>query len=203
MVSSKDVLGYQRMVAELAIKAWWYYPPSLKTTIDVEDLIQDGLMFARFDLAKSWRPERGKFTTYLYASLPNFYQNQMVVNGVLRESLRVQYKSMSMDSWGDKDIYDDDVCDPLYEHLVRSFEGIYYDASLMLRKSIRRWFLLESKICLHGMQFQRDRKEFLHLLGKYGVNRMDCEIMMNSQRCLDRFTRLLPEGQFIPLEIGV
>lgn len=203
MVSPKDVIGYQRLVAEQAIKAWWHYPPQLKTTIDVEDLIQDGLIFARFELAKSWRPERGKFTTYLYSVLPNFYQNQMVVNGVLRESLRVQYKTVSMDSWGDNDIIDDDVCDPLYEHIVRSFEGIYYDASLMLRKSIRRWFLMESKVCLHGMQFQRDRREFLQLIGKHEIDRRDCEVMMNSQRCLNRFVKLLPEEQFIPLEIGV
>src|ERR1017187_3539118 len=71
-----DVAGYRRLVAEMAISSWWMYPPKTRAYIDVEDMIQDGIIYARVELAKSYNPNRGKFTTLLYRALPNFYRNR-------------------------------------------------------------------------------------------------------------------------------
>src|ERR1039458_5208900 len=107
MVRPEDVEGYKRMVASHAFLAWGALPPAARTTVDVDDLIQDGLVFARYGLAPKWRPEWGKFTTLLHASLPHFYMNKLAVNGRARKQHRIALAGVSIE-----DIWID-LCEPL------------------------------------------------------------------------------------------
>src|ERR1039458_5668782 len=201
MVRPEDVEGYKRMVAAHALLAWRYLPPQVRASTDVDDLIQDGLMFARFGLAPKWRPEWGKFTTLLHASLPHFYMNKMAVNGRPRKAQRIPLGAVSIeDIWIDlcPFLHEQPVDNAMLDHVVHAFERIYYESSLDLRESLRRWFLqADRKVHVHGMRFERNRQEFLKLAKKYNVDKTDCQILMASGRCQGRLLKLLPELQFV------
>ena len=205
MVRPEDVEGYKRMVAAHALLAWRYLPPQVRASTDVDDLIQDGLMFARFGLAPKWRPEWGKFTTLLHASLPHFYMNKMAVNGRPRKAQRIPLGAVSVeDIWIDlcPFLHEQPVDNAMLDHVVQAFERIYYESSLDLRESLRRWFLQAGeKVHVRGMRFERNRQEFLKLARRYNVDKTDCQILMASGRCQGRLVGLLPELQFVPVMI--
>jgi len=205
MVRPEDVEGYKRMVAAHALLAWRYLPPQVRATTDVDDLIQDGLMFARFGLAPKWRPEWGKFTTLLHASLPHFYMNKIMANGGPRKAQRITLGAVSIeDIWIDlcPYLHEQPVDNAMCDHVVRAFERIYCDGSLPLRESLRRWFLNAGvNAHKHGARFERDRQEFLRLASRYNVDKTDCQILMASDRCQQRLASLLPEQHFVPVTL--
>ena len=206
MVRPEDVEGYRRMVAAHALLAWRYLPPQVRATTDVDDLIQDGLMFARFGLAPKWRPEWGKFTTILHTSLPHFYMNKFgAAGGKPVRAQRITLGAVSIeDIWIDlcPYLHEQPVDNAMCDHVVRAFERIYYEGSIPLRESLQRWFLDAGRNAhTVGCRFERDRQEFLKLARKYKVDKVDCQILMASDRCQQRLLKRLPELQFVPVTI--
>src|ERR1700688_21232 len=65
--------SYLPMIAQKAFQAWRRLPAQYKVWLDVDDLIQEGVLFARYHVWPRYKPLFGKFTTYLYASLERFY----------------------------------------------------------------------------------------------------------------------------------
>src|ERR1035437_7826242 len=68
-----ELESYLPLIAKKAIQAWHKLPPQYKAWLDIDDLIQEGVLFARFHVFPRYKPCRGKFTTYLYAALDHFY----------------------------------------------------------------------------------------------------------------------------------
>jgi len=68
-----ELQSYLPLIAQKAIRTWYKLPPHYRVWVDVEDLIQEGVLFARFHVFPRYKPSRSKFTTYLTAALDNYF----------------------------------------------------------------------------------------------------------------------------------
>lgn len=210
-----NVASYHRLVALKAIESWKKYPKPMQARFEVEDMIQDGLYFTFEKVVPRWKPSKGKFTTILFPSLHNFYfnewirlsrerrmdwgvlsidavreQNGEVVRGIVNRMTVMEEQAAFVPEWMKQ----------LHVHVVRSVLGVYCESSGSLRESMRRWFLPNyhtSKVHIHSHRFKLDRREFLPLAKKHEVDRMDCEILMTSNKCQKQVFEGLPENQVV------
>lgn len=72
---SADVDKYIRMITILAVKFWKRLPEEHKRYLDVDDLIQDGVVLL-YSVTAQYDPTRQvKLSTFFYTSLSNYYRS--------------------------------------------------------------------------------------------------------------------------------
>lgn len=174
--------SYLPMIAKAAWQAWRKLPAYQKTWIDVDDLIQDGVIFARYHVLPRFQPERGaKFTTYLSAALQNYYTTR------LQDAFRK--KRNSGDLLPIEDFQDTLMGSDETEAHVLADEALGKLLSLAspeLRKYLYSWLVLQKSTSRSGGRFSSAKKEILGLSKKLGMNGDDFRLLLSQGTSLRR-----------------
>jgi DNA-directed RNA polymerase specialized sigma24 family protein len=70
----KYLESYRRMIAQLAWRTWSKLPMQIKSWIEVEDIISDG-MYAAYESLRRFDPSKAMLSTYLYHEVHNYLVN--------------------------------------------------------------------------------------------------------------------------------
>ncbi len=70
-----SIESYRKLVAMQAWKAWRHLPMQTRMWIDIEDMVEDGMMQA-WKLTQTYNPNWANFTTALYHRLHKFFINE-------------------------------------------------------------------------------------------------------------------------------
>lgn len=168
--------SYLRLISQKAWQTWYKLPPQHKSWIDVEDLIQDGVLFARFTVFPQYRPHKAKFTTFLTTSLENFYKNLLAECFTKKRNdcrvvpvCSVQYRLTAWDN---------------LEQEVKAVKGllkVVAEASPVLRRYLNHWLFLQGKMHCKGRHFAVARTELLRLGRECGFGRDDFEYLLRNE----------------------
>jgi hypothetical protein len=190
--TDEEILALRRLIAKKAIESWYKLPEKTRAFVNVEDLIQDGLMFARKLMLKH-DPKRAKFSTVLFHCLENRYRRQAEW---LNAKKRFDGFALTLEDV-ERTAFDKNAeLNVINVHVVRAFVSVYFDATWELRESLRRWFIQHdtTKIHTHGKRFNRDKKEFLSLAKKYQLDSNDCRILLSNSKCKSQVVEKLPDN---------
>jgi len=210
-VRNLDVVAiqYRALVARMAINSWWKYPPTVRWHMDVEDMIQDGLLFVRYVALPGYDRKKRAFPfRYLQKCLTGFFSNMAEYHyaKIRYEGRTIQIEDLRI--LGEEPSEEVEYCNGIHVHVVRAFTNVYFSASEPLRQSMTRWFLGRKhgstqgiRIHRNTVRFQNDRREFLALAHKYNLDRTDCEVILGSSKCRKDILDKLPENVVVGLEM--
>jgi hypothetical protein len=167
--------SYLPMIAQQARKAHSKLPSYQRTWIDIEDLIQDGVLFTRGHVMKKFDPKRGvKFTTYLCSALVNYYTNR------LHDAYRK--KRASGDLLPIEDFHeilfgsDDTSGRVLAEEALQKLLSL---ASPNLRQYLYQWLVLHAETRNVGSTFRSVKREMRKLSKKVGMDSEDFRLLLS------------------------
>lgn len=170
-----NVDEYLRLIAQKARASWYRLPAQHKAWIDLDDLIQDGILFARFYVAPRFRPHRAGFCTFLSTSLENFYKEKVFA---LYRRKRNDCSTVPLAAV--------QYCLPSYEQTedeiaaVESLLKVAQKASPILKKYLKHWLLSQKKVCCNNRRFERVRGELLVLGNLYGFGREEMSFLLHN-----------------------
>jgi hypothetical protein len=179
--------NYVRLVAQKAWQTWYKLPPQHKNWMDIEDLVEDGVLFMRFYVIPRYRPHRAKFTTYLSTSLENYYKNMLAELFTRKRNecsvvplATVQFRLRAERMEAEEEI-----------KAVRGLMKVVQQASPTLRRYLNHWLFSHGKIHCRGERFTVARCELLALCRRCGFDREDFEYLL----CNDGWQRSLQKVQ--------
>jgi hypothetical protein len=171
-MASVRVESYLRLVAQKAWETWRKLPPQHRAWMDVEDLIQDGVLFAR-KCAKYHNPKRTKFTTYLSASLDNFYRNKVATCFYKK---RNGCEVVPLDAVQSLLTHRDETENRV--HAEECLEQLLSNASPVLREYLCRWLFSNERVNGRGGKFHVAKSELLLLSKRLGFNDDDFRLLL-------------------------
>lgn len=197
------VQDYQRLIAMKAFQTWRRLPKQTRAWLDVEDLIQEGVMFTRWHVIPRYNQDAAKFSTFLWKCLDRHFLN------VLRHhrypswfegrNLSLDHLNPAEEVNGNINFTSDEVLNMFssyislpvgnvptdqYLTLIQTLSKIFMDASPKLRKSMRLWFFNNpesGKVQMNGRPFRKMRREFLDLAGKHGLDASGAATLLTSE----------------------
>lgn len=166
------ITNYTGLVTQQALKAWKKLPPQPRRWIDLADLIQDGLLFAKQQVPK-WRPHRSNFATFLTMTLEQYYSRMLHAHFTEKRS---KCGLVSIDSV----MFRLSEHDPIEEeiHAVEALKKLVSVASPTLRSHIKKWFLTRTYIQYRGENYFAARSEMRVLSKYFGFSRRDMEFLL-------------------------
>ncbi len=171
--------NYVGLVTKLAVKYWKALPVSAKIWVDVDDLINDGMLFARFEVMPYYDIATGNsFTTILTIALRQFYGRRIRDLGRQKRNLAEILLPIDENTFITPDHDGYDVIRSRYSMLK-----LYDTASPKLQRFIRSWFLNKSspaRIRVSG--FTKAKREFLELAPKFKVDINDCRVLLEDRK---------------------
>jgi hypothetical protein len=170
------VESYLKLVVSRAWSAWRKLPPNARAWIDVEDLIQDGLIFARTKAIPSYRPHRGSFKQYIAVVIDQFFMRTLHSSFTMRQNncLNVPLLNWSC-SLASHDTIEQEI------HAVETIKKISRDASPLLRKHLYQWLVLHGNVHTGCRSFICSRSEMLLLARKYNFTRDDMDFLLHNE----------------------
>ena len=221
-----NINDYRAMIAKEAWTVWEMLPPQTRAWVGLDDLIQGGIIFARFRSLETFDPKKGyKFSTWLAWGLKNYYESA-ILDKLVKAQGRNEYGTMSIQGLQERftqartpDI--DTVLAiangrPLYcsglaseSALEACFASqalckIYDESSPVLQKEIETWFLLpESRTHVNGEKFDRVVGEFRELATEYGLDIGGARHLVKSPSCMDHVSRHInwvPYGAYVAVK---
>ena len=169
---------YTRLIAQKAWATWRKLPPSSRAWIDIEDLIQDGALFARFVVRPKFRPHRSKFSTFLSICLEQYYSRKLA--SIFTEK-RNKCQTIPIDNVS----YSLGCCDSIEQEIyaVETIKKISSVASPILRRYLNMWLTPRSNRGRGngGRRFQIARSEMRRLSDEYRFTREDFEFLLHDQ----------------------
>lgn len=166
--------NYSRLVAKIAIKYWQALPRQTKAWVEVDDFINDGLLFARFELLPHYDFTRTKFTTYLYKGLSRYFGSKLLELKRQKRTVVLEYQPPI-------------IFVPNREIQMageQALKSLYASASPMLQKYMKSWFFNEkgpARVRM-GAGFTKAKKEFKKLAPVYGVDYTLCKAVFDARR---------------------
>lgn len=183
-------MSYLPLVAKKARQTWLKLPPQTRCHLSVEDLLQDGLIFARFRVARYWNPDKAAWITFLWWSLDNYYKGVLArhfatcrfdgrtcglgsVLFSLREFSRVEQELSA----------------------IQSATKVYRNGSLLLRAYMLRWFhpAYRDKLYTVGGPFTKAVNELQDLGPRYGFGPPEFETLLADEGVCLRLPFCLPQ----------
>lgn len=177
--------NYVPLITKISASHWQKLPYQTKSWIDQADFVQDGVLFARYEVMPKFNPSNDpkhqtKFSTYLFPAIHRFYR-------AYRESLTCEKRWMTKDAI--IQIYERDrFKEELYVEGQDGMDAIcklYEAASDNLRNFMDDWFFSEDgpkRVVKGGVKFTRARLEFLERSRQFGITVELCNAVLSSAR---------------------
>jgi len=170
------------LVVKKAKEAWLRLPPQTRIWVSLDDFIQDGLMFLRFNVLPKYNPKRTTFLTLAWISLTNHfkfvtyhYYMQKRFDG---RNAPLQEISLSC-SLRPKH--------PAELQAVDLIEKIYCASSPHLKMYMARWLhpAYKGTFNLRGHKFDAAVEEFQTLMQTYKIDLDGMHYLMSNQQWLN------------------
>ncbi len=200
--------SYRRMVSKLAWNVWRKLPPQTRTWLQVEDLIQDGMEWVVTIGIPKYRRDEASLCTFLYVGIGNYFKTEYLMK--LYHRKRYEGRTVSLEGLDLVGV--DDVKYPLETRIdalvdrksqvdivrgcwvVPMLVRIFRQATELLRRELRRWFLRTRTTRIHSRQrlgrltnrqvdFSLARYEFLGLASREGLDYDDCDHLLTNPFC--------------------
>jgi hypothetical protein len=196
-IAEIDLDQYKRLIAKKAFESWYKLPIKMRAYIDVEDMIQQGLIYVKYSMMKNYNPKRAKLTTFLYTGLENFYKRKFEEMRAIKRYDANDIPVEVLVAVGMEPSIEEEF--DIHQHVIESFSDVYYNATERLRESMKRWFLQNTTTKVHvgGNRFKQDRKEFLKLAKQFNLNDADCRVLIHSPKCQLEVIKRMPENNWI------
>jgi len=173
-MATVSVSDYLPMIAQRALIAWQKLPPQHKSWISPEDMVQEGVIFAKLSVLPKFKPHRAKFSTFLYTSLENYFKYRMAAyyfqkrnacrTVPLNEACFVPQRCTKFE-W----------CDT-----VEAFSTLCAQASPNLRFYLHHWLFSKGHVHCRGPRFSVVCAEFQKLCVRFGLNRDDVAMLLRN-----------------------
>lgn len=170
--------NYTALLYKLSLNCWKKLPVSHKTWVSVDDLVQDGLLFARTKLMPKYDVRRAGFITILTTSLEQFYSRKLASlyrKKRMAPDLLVYLDALVINN-GEfttpQDLRSKDQDVLIQMSMEAAIDVLYKDASPLLRKYMNKWFYSEKDLprVRNSTVFKRARREFRILAVKHNIN---------------------------------
>lgn len=169
--------NFTSLFYKFAIKCWNKLPNAHKTWVSVEDLVQDGMVFARFKLVPNYDVRRAAFITILQMSLEQFYSRK----------LRALYRKKRMpieikETEQEERVQQEDVSVAVSQAAV---EKVYLEASPLLKEYMGKWFFKVGggvRRIRISEPFKQARNEFQLLAMKHNVTPENCRVYLENRK---------------------
>lgn len=184
----ENYVGY---VKDRAYANWVMLPAQVKSWMEYEDFVNEGLAFVRFTVMPKFDPRRGvQFATLLYKSVDRYYKLRRIA--LCRKSRLAPGVMLSIgitiNANGDEE--EVDVAAESFDlHSAMQAETgllkVYKAASPMLKKQMAQWFFDKGgarKIRKRSMLFSKSRKEFKKLAKDVGLTYDLCREFLERRR---------------------
>lgn len=201
-----DVENYRAAIAKAAWEAWRRLPPHTRVWLGVEDIIEEGMLWAHTHARNRWMPSRGKFLTWITHCAQRHFitryldplgkclqRNELGTTGIedlLWEASRRGNGSVSIDRVLALGVDPDaDLLAACFA--VDAFVNVYNRATEELKVAIVKWFLRSehTKFQTTGRRFIETSKEFRDLAHQHQLDINDCRHLIKSPRCMDEVSR--------------
>lgn len=183
----ENYVGY---VKDRAYANWVLLPPQVKSWLEYEDFVNEGLTFVRFTVMPKFDPRRKvQFSTLLYKSVDRYFKLRRialcrksklapgvllpvgihVVNGE-EEEVDVAAETYNLDS---------------AMQAEKGLLKVYKTASPALKKQMSQWFFDKGgtrKVRKQSMLFSKSRKEFKKLAREAGLTYDLCKAFLDRRR---------------------
>ena len=174
-----EIENYTRLIAQKAWSTWYKLPPSSRAWMDIEDLIQDGALFARYVVRPKYRPHRGKFITFLSICLDQYYSRQLaaIFSQKRNKCQTIPIENVSF-SLGAADCTEQEI------YAVETIKKISSVASPMLRYYLHSWLVPRDNArgrTSRGRRFEVARSEMQRLAKEYKFTRDDFSFLLQDQ----------------------
>jgi hypothetical protein len=205
------VAQWRQLIAREAWRAWKMLPPQTRGWLDVDDMIQEGVVFARLHIWPRVKADRGQFQTLLVKSLRNYFYGHFVAVYTKNER-HCEAKTSSLEGtveffhkYGlshsrvmdvdqllkiDRSMLPEPTDLIACDEATVAFVKLYDAASATLKVQLARWFLTPNMKCSTcGVKFQQLRVEFITLAKLYRLGISDCRAILRSPISLDVIAR--------------
>lgn len=193
MKNLRRIENYQGLVTKKAIQYWRSLPAPVKAYVSMEDLINDGMIFARFEVMLKYDPKKykTKFSTLLFLALDRFYQLRIIELVRIKRSLPGEQVRI-----GDIDEAHEDAVaiDPPDNNQIdlmlavsgeRGIKKVYVLASPRLRRYIECWFFSSkgiTKVFKRSGPFIKASKEFRRIASITGLDKAQCAAFLDRRK---------------------
>ena len=184
-MSRPRIAEYKRMVMKAAWSAYYKLPLQTRSWIDAEDLIQDGLLFAKYYVVPRYRPHRASFSTFLTRSLDNFYKGMLEHHYTQK---RNKCTPVSISSC----FCQLHATDPIEEeiHAVQAFQRIATIASPQLRFYLNQFLFTRGKLRPNKQNFAVAVSELRVLARQHSFTRDDLSFLLKNESWRHRMPTL-------------
>lgn len=193
MNNLRRVENYTGLVTKKAIQYWKRLPSPVKAYVSVEDLVNDGLIFARFEVMLKFDPKKykNKFSTLLFIALDNFYKLRCIELIRIKRTLPGEQIRIGEALSEHEDSL---VCDPEDPNQLdisiavsgeQGLKKVYTLASPKLRKYMETWFFSTkgtAKVFKRSGPFIKAAKEFRRLASFHSLDKEQCMAFLDRRR---------------------
>jgi hypothetical protein len=173
MGESPKVKNYIGLIAQKAWSAWRKLPPQPRHWIDVEDLIQDGVLYTKAKVIPKYRPHRANFTTFLAMCLEQYYSRMLHEHFTMKRNAMLTVPlDLVAYRLAEQDEFEDEI------EAVETLRKLSRAASPGLKHYLKHWLLLKGHIHFRGDRFRDAKKEMQTLCNQYGFSRKDMEFLL-------------------------
>lgn len=184
----ENYVGY---VKDRAYANWVLLPAQVKSWMEFEDFVNEGLTFVRFNVMPKFDPRRGvQFATLLYKSVDRYYKLRR--HALCRKSRLAPGVMLSIgitiNANGEEE--EVDVAAKTFDlHSALQAETgllkVYKSASPRLKKQMAQWFFDRGgtrKVRKQSMLFNKSKKEFKKLAKEVGLTVELCRSFLERRR---------------------
>jgi hypothetical protein len=203
-----DVTAYVPLIAQQARIAWSYLPEKTRTWISPEDLIQEGLIVAKYHVAKKHDPKKSKFSTYLTNTLKCFYadvvseykaqcRNQNKENSM--EAMSLHFTGTDWERCLGTAIHSHEPSPDTSLKVAYGLAHMYLSSSDALKTAMVSWFFPEGekKFRTVGRRFDALKEELLTLSPQFGIGEQELRFLFTSPDWQDLFRFLVAHPRTI------
>jgi hypothetical protein len=176
------VENYERLIIKQARMYWARLPKEVKYVVDVEDMIQEGILFVRSSVIPKYDPKYDtRIITLIYVSLDRFYKQYSIAQSRGKRYIKAQKVPADLfASVGYEGIVDNALAKD--SNVVKEIESrqllleVYKQASPRLKKYMQLWFFGANAPARvrSGARFDKARLEFLEIANACGLARDNC-----------------------------
>jgi len=184
MAQRIDVQKYIPLIVKKAVWAWKRLPFQSRNWISVDDLIQDGILHAKYHVAPRFNSRKANFLTFLNVSLENHFKLFLNEQYTQKRSgcpvypiATCKYQIADSPDQMEREV-----------QAVEMLQKILGEASWVLKLYLERWLFTKASYHMRGPKFYEAKAELLFLSSRVGLRRDDFAFLLQTDNWRRRLT---------------
>ena len=166
------------LVVKKAKECWLKLPPQTRAWVSLDDLIQEGVLFVKYEALSEFKPKKSSLLVFLWMRLESFFTNKMTHH---YRKCRFDGRNVSLNSILQSGVTFSTIEEEL--SAIKAATQIYRFGSPTLRSYLIYWFRPEDEKKIHtsGTKFSEAVKEFNMLGRKFGMGVPEFQFLMQHE----------------------